>query len=325
MKIAVSPYHLTTRELPAMASALLAARVVTLLPVPGAARSASDLEAASERLPNYRAFVQSWRWALPLFRAGVLVSVHDDQDLRGDIRAVAARIDREPDLAALRSLMKPELFDEPRRYLEAMAADVLKGGPDPAITVPLTAGLDRFASRTGLLVARSSAVSVAQKAEAALARERGVTVVPVLTQASAERVLAMREELDAELSELREAFGSGDAEDLAASSRAYARAFPDALARVRAMPGEDDEPRIVEGLVSIASVHLPADAVLRSSLGAMRAVFGTRGTASVAEAFCEADEDDARLPVPAEPAREVAALVFREVGARRPSPSLRAR
>jgi hypothetical protein len=44
-----------------------------------------------------------------------------------------------------------------------VAADLLKGGPDPAITVPLAAGIDQFAMRHGAAVARSSPFSIARR------------------------------------------------------------------------------------------------------------------------------------------------------------------
>ena len=42
MLIAVSPYHMTTREPAAMAALLLASRVVTILPTPEVGMSATD-------------------------------------------------------------------------------------------------------------------------------------------------------------------------------------------------------------------------------------------------------------------------------------------
>jgi hypothetical protein len=62
MLVAVSPYHLTTREPAAIAALLLADRVVTLLPGPD--RRGAEL--AAERLPHYLDFVLTWEWSVPL-------------------------------------------------------------------------------------------------------------------------------------------------------------------------------------------------------------------------------------------------------------------
>lgn len=74
MNVVVSPYHLTTREAPAMASLLLAERVVTLLPASLESDSVHAAKRAAERSPWYTRFMETWGWTAPLWDEGVISS-----------------------------------------------------------------------------------------------------------------------------------------------------------------------------------------------------------------------------------------------------------
>ena len=275
MRIVVSPYHLTTREAPAMAALLLGERVVTLLPAPlegnGDAKSAI---AAAGRVPTYREFMKSWAWAEPLWRAGLIVGHVEGSTPARDMFDVARRIGEDEALSPLREFSHERLYDDERHYLGALAADLLKGGPDPGISVPLSAGLDRFAARHGMMVARASATSVAQKAEARLASGMASVVVPILLQASAERLLHAREVLRGALAAVWAHAGGLD-EDARGAWRGYAAAFDSAREEIFEDAREDDV-RAVEGAATITLMTLPGDAVLRSSLSALAMLSGGR-------------------------------------------------
>jgi hypothetical protein len=291
MLVAVSPYHLTTREPAGLAAMLLADRVVTLLP----ASSRATAEQAAERSAGYLDFVLSWEWSVPLWEAGTIVSVVDGEDPGADVRAAHARISSEGRFSGLRSLMRPELLESEEAYLDAVAKDLLKGGPDPAITVPLAAGLDRFALRRGAAVARSHPSSVVQLAESRLGARAFAFAAPVLLQASAARILAAREALEPELTELRGAIdamtdpalrtnghaATDPAERLEAAASAYARAFDQM--REDLLDSGADEPRVIDGVVAVTGLLMPADAVLTSSLAALRRMGGRGAGAETAE------------------------------------------
>lgn len=283
MDIAVSPYHITTREAPAMAALLIGSRVLTAVPAPIGGGGVASARRTAEEAPAYRAFVRAWAWTEPLWREGVLASDVERASVVDESREVARRIGIDPEYHALRALMHEELdLDEPA-YLNAVAADLLKGGPDPAILLPISAGIDRFAARHGMLVARSHASSVAQKAELRLGRGVRSIAVPVFLQADAERLLHARDVLNAELDDLRSELGelseamtgdgaaTGPGLDLAA--RAYVNAFETRHAEVMADRAEDDV-RAIEGTVAISLLSLPSDAVLRSSLAALGSMGG---------------------------------------------------
>lgn len=277
----VSPYHLTTREPAALAAMLLADRVVTMLPAPLEGKEWVDVRGAAQRVPRYLEFMESWQWTVPMWREGVIASGIEGHEAVAELRPVCERIDRDPHLAPLRVLMKPDLFEDHERYLDSLARDLLKAGPDPGITVPVAAGLDAFASRHGAVVARSDPTSVVQKAEAALGRPSFAAAVPVLLQADAERILEAREVLEPELRELRAAFDASvmgaaqgaslesSRERLAGPAKAYSDAF-EAHREELLQSDPDDEVRIVDGVVMLSGMVFPAECVFESSLRAMK-------------------------------------------------------
>ncbi len=292
MLVAVSPYHLTSREAPAMAALLLAEHVVTLIPAPRAGTDRAALHRAVERSPHYARFMRSWEWSLPLWRAGVVTSAFDDHDPSEDLFDAFDRIDSDPGLAGLRPLMRHEYFESEERFLDELSRDILRAGPDPTFTVPLTVALDRFAARTGAVVARPEPVSVAQRAEARLADPLAAVALPVLLQAEGEQIAVAREVLRAPLNELRRALSmsgagpvrasrGGDspatstalASPLRAAAARYTEAFESALGKFSTAP---DEARTVAGTVAVEVARLPVDAALDASLVAVR-IMGGRG------------------------------------------------
>lgn len=306
MLIVLSPYHLTTREPAAKAALLLASRVVTMMPVPASSATEDDVRRATDEAPAYLRFMESWQWSLPLWRCGVIASTLAGEDAADELPAVFDKIDRESRFGALRPLLRRSLFDDDRSYLGALAADLLKGGPDPGICVPVTAALDRFASRHGLPVARSAPASVAQHAEAKLAKRLFATAIPVLVQGEGEQILKARRLLEPALESLRaalnalvaDAAGTPAALDIAElddAARQYTAAF-DAARRELLTPDDPDHVRPVEATATIAAAVLPGDAVLRSSVDAIAVIAGAPRAAARARtaALALADPADAR-------------------------------
>jgi hypothetical protein len=298
MVIAVSPYHLTTREVPAMAALLLGRRVVTMLPVPvdesGGLAGFSAMQTAA-RIPTYRRFVESWSWTTPLWKREILTFAHAAQNCADDMWAAAQHIEDEPACAALRHFLKHHDYPDPAAYLSAIAADLLKGGPDPGISLPVVVGLDRFATRHALAVARSRPTSLAQQAESRMGEAVTTIALPILLQATAERVLHFREVLGTELDALRTAMEriaepESEPESGAAPSRAdaialeaAAHALSDATQSSHEelmMGAADDDVRAIEGVATITLTRLPWDAAITSSIRAMDALHPAPSPAS---------------------------------------------
>ncbi len=349
LNLALSPYHLTTAEPSALVALLLGSRVVTMMPTPfgfvGGEAGREQVREAVERSPAYLRLMESWRWSAPLWQAGVVGSVETSEDVGEDVQRIWQRIllpagprpEADP-LAPLRPVMRPTLYRDQREYLDLMCADMLKGGPDPGISVVVAAGLDAFSVRHGLVAVRAGAAtpgsgggggcgvpggSVWQRAETALCRRVFAVGVPVLLRASGRRILAARARFAAELGELRSAIAAaagaaGGPASVEATERiteaadAYGRAYSEARAEIST--GDDDQGiRIQDGFVSLTGVAMPADAALRSSLTAVRSLAARTGRGA---ASARADAERATGPLDGPEGATLFALIVKRMNIR---------
>jgi hypothetical protein len=324
MRIVISPYHLTTREPPAMAALLLASQACTLMPAPLQGADQEHVRAAAERVPRYLRFMESWRWTLPLWSAGVLSAGEAGDDVAEEIRAVCERIRRDERLAPLRAFVREDMYADPDRYLDAVAADLLKAGPDPGVSVPVAAGLDRFAARHDMVVSRSGAASFVQRAEERLGQRLGAVAIPIITQGEGGVILQAVSLLEESLSPLREALASvaalsvgnreaarAGSEHLRLAAREFETEFADRRAEIRAL-GASDDIRVIDGHVTVTLLRLPADAALDASLAAVRAA--VKGLAAVAAGGSRVPGSDLPVPLREACAGPVTAMVVRPVG-----------
>ncbi len=313
MNAVISPYHLTTREPAAMAALLLCERVVTYLPTPASGVSRESIMLAMRRSPRFERMLESWRWSVPLWREGIIDSVESGEDAIEDVRGACERIGTDGSLANVAAFMHERFFDRPAtdagfgatgdqatapvspnpgcglapQPLDALCADVLKGGPDPGVSVPIAAGLDRLAARKGLISVRSGGTAVrgsgvnpslAQRAEARLAPPLATLAVPVLVQASAETILRARDEMAAELARMRATLKEAAAENRSAGVRDASRAFGIAFeAFARNVDGRDDRSgrQVKSEYVRLTLARLPGDAALAAAGAAARTIRGT--------------------------------------------------
>ncbi|MEQ8318556.1 MAG: hypothetical protein RIE77_03780 [Phycisphaerales bacterium] len=296
MDALVSPYHFTTREAPVMTAVLLADQVYTLLPSPQGV-SPTAARSAADRVPEYLDMIRSWRWSQPLWEAGVVLpSVDELAHPAAEMASAWKRLTTDPACASLGPLMRLDLFGDEDDYLQAVARDVLRAGPDPGVSVPVMLGLDRYAARHALTVVRPEPSSVVQKAEQRLSKQRDrlALVMPVLLQADADSIVIARDMLEPELEALRAAMdavveglnttpmrhpGPGPEREAwctrarEAAAR-YADAFDEHLPEIVACQDED-APALMRGLVSITLSTLPVDVVLHASTMATERL-GTR-------------------------------------------------
>lgn len=277
MIAALSPYLMTTREPAAMVALLLADYVVTVVPSPDGAPTRSAVGEAAGSIPSYLELLESWSWSMPLWQAGVVASEFEGDDAIDDIRAAVVQIETDDRFAAMRPLMHAALEDTGEFYLRRFADDLLKAGPDPAISVPVAAGIDRFAGRLGLSVVRGEPTSIAAKQEAGLMRTVARFAMPALMQAGGQRLLVAREELCDELNALRDTIDEGSEADMRAAAGEVTKAVErigDDLARVT----DPDEPRTILGTASVTLAELPVEAVQRSSCLAAGRMLGRQPT-----------------------------------------------
>jgi hypothetical protein len=283
-----------------MAALILADHVVTLLPQPAEGSSRKAVGSAVVESPHYFRLMESWRWSSPLWTAGVITSGIDHDAPDADLPGVYQSIAEEDDLASLRPLTRgaeQRAAESSAKALDFMAADLLRGGPDPGINIPICAALDRFALRHNLCAVRSGISSIAQRAEARMGRRLFSIAVPILTRAGGGRIQLLRYDLHAELTALRSATEdalAAAAEHLSAPTLAnridalhraaeiYTAAFTQWA--IQGASGDDENAeRITTGFISLTAVSVPADAILRSSQAAIRALVPT-GRAQSTEA-----------------------------------------
>jgi hypothetical protein len=289
LALALSPYHLATRESPAMAALILADHVVTLLPQPAEGSSRKAVGAAVIDAPHYLRLMESWRWSSPLWTAGVISSTVDHDNPAEELAGVYQSIAEDEDFASLRPLTRgaeQRAAESSAKALDFMAADLLRGGPDPGINIPICAALDRFALRHDLCVVRSGIASIAQRAESRMGQRLFSIAIPILARAGGGRIQLLRHDLHAELSALRTAMHQALAattesltppalakrtDALHSAAETYTAAFT--AWSVEGASGDDENAqRITTGYVSLTAMSVPADAILRSSRAAIRAL-----------------------------------------------------
>ncbi len=270
-----------------MASLQLAEHVVTLLPsapTDDIVDERAGFEQAVRTIPRYHELLDAWRWCEQLWAEGVVASTLDGEDPAADVQDQMRRLSmgERPELAPL---IEHGLENDGWGMLGSVAKDLMRGGPDPAISLPVAAGLDAFASRHNLVAARSRASSMAQKIEEQLATKVASFAVPILAQAGGDRIAEARDLLAPELEVLRAQMlaaiaGSSAAEstgtrDLRDAAHAYAAAFERDREHLVRTEDELDE-RTIARTASVSLVSLPADCVLRSAVQAAQRVRLTR-------------------------------------------------
>jgi hypothetical protein len=297
----LSPYHLTTREMTAMAALLLAGRVYTMMPVPLQGETVDAVREAIDHAPRYRRLLNNWLLLAPLFNAGVISTLCTGEDPAADVRRAAERIGHEQAWEPLRQFAHGDLFDDADHYLDTLSADLLKGGPDPGVALPACAGLDAFAAQHDLPVFRTGHTaangvrggagggsgSLAQQVEARLGEPLFSVGLPVLKQAGARAIASARAVLKTELTALRDAVdaatlhpGAVSAQAVRRAGSAYSTAFKRELG---AKLNRDDEGgrRLMPGFVSLSARRVPLDAALISSIAAFNRASSSVATAVV--------------------------------------------
>jgi hypothetical protein len=291
LDLLVSPYHVTTREPALMASALLARRVVTMLPVPAGVEEGPDgrarLGAALDASPRYHRLLSAWAGLAPLWEAGVLATLHEGEadDPAGELAPQAQRIDRDGAWAPLRRFLHDQAVLTDDEALDLRSADLLKGGPDPGLALPVQAALDAFAVRHALVAVRAGGGSgraqahgsagprgsLAQQAEQHLGRTLLSVGVPIIAEGPAQALLRAREALAGAAGALGQALQGADAKGARAAAADYTRAFTGALPALQKPGGRlpRADLRVVPGFVSLQLRQLPARSTLLCALAAL--------------------------------------------------------
>ncbi|MEM1071220.1 MAG: hypothetical protein AAGB48_02785 [Planctomycetota bacterium] len=267
--VCLSPYALTAQHPSAMLALLLADHVRTVLPAPGNHGSLAALGEAVAVTPIYGTLLEAWSWSIPLWHAGVIDAQSSGSDAAAAVRRCESMIESEDAFAPLRPLVPGVHSRDDDAMLGHFAADLLKSGPDPAFGIPVAAGLDRLAAEQGFIAAREGPSSLASRAESAMLRPIVRIAIPYLSQASGQRLLAVRADLADELDALRDATEAWRPDAIRAAAETYQAAFsrqePDLTRSV-----DPDEPRVLAGVARLTLGELPVDAVLAACANTIR-------------------------------------------------------
>src|SRR5205807_856001 len=106
LTLALNPYHLATREAPAMLALTLGDRVITLLPQPEQGATRAAVRAAVDECPHYLRLMESWRWSSPLWDAGVVTAGVNGERASAELAGVYRSIAQEESLTMLRPLTR---------------------------------------------------------------------------------------------------------------------------------------------------------------------------------------------------------------------------
>lgn len=299
----MSPYHLSTRELTATVALTLADHAVTLVPEPAEGHAREDVRSAIGRVPRLLRVLESWRWSGPLWRAGLIAGEDGGERPNAGMSDVGALAASDPSLARLGSAFSrpAEPGDEADRRLDALCSDLLRGGPDPAMSTIVTGALDRFAAMHDCAVVRGSTDSLAQRAEIRLMRRSFSIAIPVMSRAAGGRLLLLRAALRKELATLRSAmldvWNSTQSRDdepvsrLNLAAAAYAEAFEDWFAA--ASRDDENAERTMRAFVSLTGAVLPADSAIVCARAAIRNVARASGRPAATAAAVAAQALDA--------------------------------
>lgn len=274
LHLVISPYSLCSHDAAAMAGLLLAGQALTFLPRSLAAVPVDRGRALHSA--GYRQVIASVAWATPLVESGVLATSVAGEDAAPDFAEARRRVATDADLAPLRRFVETRIEHDPDRALDRLASDLTRSGPDPSISVPLAAALDALAERHAYTVLRTDGPSLAQQAERARERRLFACSVPVLVQASTERLIETRRRLAPELDALREAAEScldGLADESAVREAAadYADAYDRSRHHIERPEEDPDDPQVRSAEIVLAGVaHAPDHALACSAMAARR-------------------------------------------------------
>ncbi len=290
MHLFLSPYEISARSPAAMFALLVAdpeGGAVTFLPKPLEGDGSEQIAVALRDVPRFGQFMESWRWTQPLWHAGVLSRQHRGESPLEDIRLLSRRVAESPELAPLRSIIGRDVFDTPVTFLDSVSRDLMRGGADPAVCVPMNAGIEQFAARLGLPLVRSApeSASADRIARPGLVR----FTASVLLGAPGETLLSVRESLVNELADFRHALSSCLAgashvtnEALTIAARSLNEAFRRSLPQW--MSGEVGElGRVKPALVLVTARPLGVDAALGAALDALLRVRVANGSSRAQE------------------------------------------
>lgn len=258
----LNPYELHARSVCSSAALLLADPVITLLPAPLEGLDPAHIAQAMLDSPGFERLMDTWSWASALWRHGALTAGIGGVTPIGWVQQAAADIAGGSDAAGpagaqartLAKLVGQTRFDHTPRYLDAVCRDLERGGGDPAVSVPINVGLERYSATIAAPLAVSPTESVVSRLERRQQRPFLRLTTTVVHGASGTLLAELRDALDDELHAFRRRLAdvlssrsgsSGDdLRDAGDALEDAINALPDGVLG----PRDDDERRVRGGV-----------------------------------------------------------------------------
>lgn len=196
----VSPYDVHVRAGSVDAAMCLLGQAATLLPAPLEGTGPAAIQQAIEEVPSFERLMDSWRWSSELWHAGVL-SPALDLSVGWPIewvRTVAGEIASGPD-GALKRVVGGSRFEDTLGYLNAICRDLTRGGADPGMSVPVSAGLSRYAAALGVIEFVSEQNSTVARLERRSMQKLGRVSLTIPRLLDGDEFIAVRERAASEL------------------------------------------------------------------------------------------------------------------------------
>ncbi len=253
LDLVLSPYDVSARSAAAVGACLLGDRVLTLMPGPGSDLPRDPGSLARHGSPAFERLTEAWAWSGPLWRAGVIGAGMNGQAVAEALRHARAGIERDPTMAALASLMnRTDPGEQDAKRFEAICRDLVTGGINPSVTVPMASALESFAAEHALTLVRGAPRSVVGRLEKANERvvfrlsvlavvEADASDLVRLRAALAESAAPFRASLSRLLQATRGRARTGEIADALGAADAHRSVFDEALedrvSRLRADSG----------------------------------------------------------------------------------------
>jgi len=203
MHLTISPYDLTHRAPGAVGALLVGEGAATIVRIGGAWQD-GDPEDGAEESPALSRVLDAWRWTMPLWSAGILGPT--DAAGRSGIALVADALDAmelSRDHPILARLAARARTSDRSRLAENLCIDILRGGRDPSVSVPIASALERFSAETGWPLVICPTGSVVGGIELRMARPFAGMDCPTPIGAPGDAIVHLRQRLAPELDAAR--------------------------------------------------------------------------------------------------------------------------
>ncbi|MBL8747330.1 MAG: hypothetical protein JNK58_13375 [Phycisphaerae bacterium] len=209
MRVLLSPYEIGSAS-PAAAAAMLLARddagVLAVQPSPFESGGGERARELSMEAPSFGRLIEAQRWAGPLWRGGLIRAAETGRALAEMIETSRAELRADPSLSPVRNVIANREPENEASFIESLSRDLLRGGSDPAVSLPLVSVTERLAARAEAALVCGEAAGMIWKPRVGSGAGLSFSI-PVPIGANGAALLEWRDALAKPLSVLRESLG----------------------------------------------------------------------------------------------------------------------